>query len=117
MEHFIERDLKRRVPRLPGRGEIFYRARLGVGRVADHLLEIAESERCDLVVVGSHGRAGLARLWSVSATTLHLARMAVLVVPDGTEEVVREDWELEGRDAAHVDHVTDDLTGFLEGLT
>jgi putative hydrolase of the HAD superfamily len=27
---------------------------------------------------------------------------------------VREDWELEGRDAAHVDHVTDDLTGFLQ---
>ncbi|HXO69159.1 MAG TPA: pyrimidine 5'-nucleotidase, partial [Bradyrhizobium sp.] len=22
----------------------------------------------------------------------------------------------EGRDAAHVDHVTDDLTGFLQGL-
>ena len=39
-----------------------------------------------------------------------------LVVPDGTKEVVREDWELEGRDAAHVDHVTDDLTGFLEQL-
>ena len=33
------------------------------------------------------------------------------------QEVVREDWELEGRDAAHVDHVTDDLTGFLEGLS
>ena len=29
---------------------------------------------------------------------------------------MREDWELEGRDAAHVDHVTDDLTGFLQGL-
>ncbi len=40
----------------------------------------------------------------------------VLVVPDGTKNVVREDWELEGRDAAHVDHVTDDLTGFLERL-
>ena len=45
-----------------------------------------------------------------------LGMTTVLVVPDGTKEVVREDWELEGRDAAHVDHVTDDLTGFLEGL-
>jgi putative hydrolase of the HAD superfamily len=45
-----------------------------------------------------------------------LGMTTVLVVPDGTEEVVREDWELEGRDAAHVDHVTDDLTGFLQGL-
>ncbi len=45
-----------------------------------------------------------------------LGMTTVLVVPDGSKEVVREDWELEGRDAAHVDHVTDDLTGFLEGL-
>ena len=45
-----------------------------------------------------------------------LGMATVLVVPDGSKEVVREDWELEGRDAAHVDHVTDDLTGFLEEL-
>ena len=37
----------------------------------------------------------------------------VLVVPEGTREVLREDWELEGRDAEHVDFVTDDLTAFL----
>jgi putative hydrolase of the HAD superfamily len=45
-----------------------------------------------------------------------LGMTTVLVVPDCTKSVVREDWELEGRDAAHVDHVTDDLTGFLQGL-
>jgi putative hydrolase of the HAD superfamily len=45
-----------------------------------------------------------------------LGMTTVLVVPDGAREVVREDWELEGRDATHVDHVTDDLTGFLQGL-
>ncbi|RJF76957.1 pyrimidine 5'-nucleotidase [Rhodopseudomonas palustris] len=45
-----------------------------------------------------------------------LGMTTVLVVPDGSQQVVREDWELEGRDAAHVDHVTDDLTGFLAGL-
>ncbi len=45
-----------------------------------------------------------------------LGMTTVLVVPDGSQDVVREDWELEGRDAAHVDHVTDDLTGFLRGL-
>jgi putative hydrolase of the HAD superfamily len=42
-----------------------------------------------------------------------LGMATVLVVPEGTREVFREDWELEGRDAAHVDHVTDDLSGFL----
>ena len=45
-----------------------------------------------------------------------LGMTTVLVVPDGTREVVREDWELEGRDASYVDHVTDDLTGFLGRL-
>ncbi|MBR0757516.1 pyrimidine 5'-nucleotidase [Bradyrhizobium jicamae] len=45
-----------------------------------------------------------------------LGMTTVLVVPDGSQEVVREDWELEGRGAGHVDHVTDDLTGFLQGL-
>ena len=43
-----------------------------------------------------------------------LGMTTVLVVPDGSKEVVREDWELEGRDEAYVDHVTDDLTGFLQ---
>jgi putative hydrolase of the HAD superfamily len=46
-----------------------------------------------------------------------LGMTTVLVVPDGAREVVREEWELEGRDAEHVDHVTDDLTGFLEQLS
>src|SRR3984885_6570337 len=45
-----------------------------------------------------------------------LGMTTVLVVPDGSVEVVREDWELEGRGEAYFDHVTDDLTGFLQGL-
>jgi putative hydrolase of the HAD superfamily len=43
-----------------------------------------------------------------------LGMTTVLVVPGGQREVFREDWELEGRDDLHVNHVTDDLTGFLE---
>jgi putative hydrolase of the HAD superfamily len=42
-----------------------------------------------------------------------LGMTTVLVVPGSMREVIREDWELEGRDAPHVDHVTDDLAGFL----
>ena len=45
-----------------------------------------------------------------------LGMTTVLVVPDGSKEVVREDWELEGREASHVDHVTDNLAGFLQAL-
>ena len=46
-----------------------------------------------------------------------LGMVTVLVVPEAQREVFREGWELEGRDAAHVDYVTDDLTGFLEKIT
>jgi putative hydrolase of the HAD superfamily len=45
-----------------------------------------------------------------------LGMRTVLVVPQGTREVFREAWELEGRDAPHVEHVTDHLAGFLERL-
>jgi putative hydrolase of the HAD superfamily len=45
-----------------------------------------------------------------------LGMTTVLVVPEGQREVFREDWELQGRDAPHVDHVTDDLAGFLQGI-
>jgi len=45
-----------------------------------------------------------------------LGMTTVLIVPDRTREVFREGWELEGRDATHVDHVTDDLAGFLETI-
>ena len=45
-----------------------------------------------------------------------LGMTTVLVVPAGTREVLREDWELEGRDAPHVDHVTDDLVAFLQAI-
>jgi putative hydrolase of the HAD superfamily len=45
-----------------------------------------------------------------------LGMTTVLVVPENTREVFRETWELEGRDDPHVDHVTDDLTAFLEKI-
>jgi putative hydrolase of the HAD superfamily len=45
-----------------------------------------------------------------------LGMTTVLVVPEGTCEVFREDWELQGRDGPHVDHVTDDLAGFLNRI-
>jgi putative hydrolase of the HAD superfamily len=45
-----------------------------------------------------------------------LGMTTVLVVPEGEREIVREDWELEGREAGHVDYVTADLVGFITDL-
>jgi putative hydrolase of the HAD superfamily len=46
-----------------------------------------------------------------------LGMTTVLVVPVRTREVRGEGWELGERYADHVDYVTDDLVGFLEGIT
>lgn len=40
----------------------------------------------------------------------------VLLVPQHTREVFHEEWEAEGRDAAHVHFVTDDLGPFLQSV-
>jgi putative hydrolase of the HAD superfamily len=45
-----------------------------------------------------------------------LGMVTVLVVPEGEQVVLREAWELEGRDAPHVDYVTENLVGFIEPL-
>jgi putative hydrolase of the HAD superfamily len=45
-----------------------------------------------------------------------LGMATVLVVPSAQHPIVREGWELEGRDAGHVDHVTDNLSVFLGGI-
>jgi putative hydrolase of the HAD superfamily len=45
-----------------------------------------------------------------------LGMTTVLVVPEGDHKVLREGWELEGRDAPHVDHVTENIVGFIEVL-
>ena len=45
-----------------------------------------------------------------------LGMTTVLVVPEGDSEVVREGWELEGRDAPHVDYVTGNIVCFINEL-
>ncbi|WP_426755781.1 universal stress protein [Myxococcus sp. Y35] len=67
----------------------------GVGRIADHLVELADLEQVDLLVVGTHHRRALGRLWSVSRHALRLARMSVVCVPSqalavGTETPLPE---------------------------
>jgi putative hydrolase of the HAD superfamily len=46
-----------------------------------------------------------------------LGMTTVLIVPERSREVRRETWELEGRDAPHVDHITENLTAFLLQLS
>lgn len=81
LERMVLRDVARQVGDVPGAGEVELRVMPGYGRLADHLLQIAELERVDLVVTGTHQKAGLGRLASVSSGALHFGRMAVACVP------------------------------------
>jgi len=59
------------------------RPRSSGGHVADQLVDLAEAEWADLIVVGSHQRKGFSRHWhgSVSYSVLPLAATNVVVVP------------------------------------
>ncbi|HEX2879376.1 MAG TPA: universal stress protein, partial [Polyangiaceae bacterium] len=58
-----------------------------LGRVGDRLAKIAEQEKADILVVGSHPRNALGRLWegSVSRDTLRQAKVSVVCVPTLSE--------------------------------
>jgi nucleotide-binding universal stress UspA family protein len=55
----------------------------GLGRIGDHLVQIAEEEKADLIVVGSQQRGSLERIWhgSISHRVVEAAPMNVLCVP------------------------------------
>ncbi|MFZ5739871.1 MAG: pyrimidine 5'-nucleotidase [Pseudomonadota bacterium] len=127
------------IQRLPGRkliltnGSVAHAGkvleRLGIGHHFEAVFDIVAAElepkpapQTYRRFLDRHGvdpaRAAMFEDLARNLTVPHqLGMITVLVVPDGSQEVVREDWELEGRDAAHVDHVTDDLTGFLKTLS
>lgn len=56
---------------------------MNFGRAADALVALAERHGADVLVVGTHQREGLRKLWygSVSCDVLHAAPMAVACVP------------------------------------
>jgi nucleotide-binding universal stress UspA family protein len=83
VKRVLLRDLHERVGELPGEGSVELHLEPGYGRRSDHLLHVALERRADLVVVGTHQRAGLQRLWhgSVSAEVLRDARQSVVCVP------------------------------------
>jgi nucleotide-binding universal stress UspA family protein len=88
-EHVLRRELSERVGELPGEGALELHLEPGFGRPADHLLHVAHARQVDLIVVGTHARGGLARLWhgSVSAGVLRHAEQSVACVPH-----VQEAW-------------------------
>lgn len=93
LERLIGRDLERRLGDLPGTGSVTFRPRCGLGRIGDHLLEIADADNIDVILVGTRQKGGLGRLSSVSSLILHDAKQSVWCVPAaahlGTHDVPR----------------------------
>ncbi|MFL5353516.1 universal stress protein [Archangium sp.] len=81
----LEQEVRSLVAPLEGQGQPPVRLRVesGVGRIADHLVALAADEKVDVLVVGTHQRRALGKLWSVSHHALRLARMSVASVPVG----------------------------------
>ena len=80
-EELLARDLATRVGELGGEGTLVLQPMLGIGRLGDHLLEVADAQRSDLILIGSHRRRGLRRLASVSSVVLHFGHASVACVP------------------------------------
>jgi nucleotide-binding universal stress UspA family protein len=78
----LEREAAALVEPLAEGGQpVRVRVEVGMGRIADHLVALAAEERVDLLVVGTHHRRALGKLWSVSHHALRLAKMSVVCVP------------------------------------
>jgi nucleotide-binding universal stress UspA family protein len=84
LEQLVTRDLGKRASKVGGQGDLQLRPSLAAGRPAEPLLDLAERERVDLVIVGRHLMPGPFGIGSVSRAVLHAGRMSVLIVPAGS---------------------------------
>ena len=53
----------------------------GLGRIGDHMVELARDEKVDAIVVGTGQKTGLGRLGSVSSVIVNDATQSVICVP------------------------------------
>lgn len=83
IERLIQRDLIRRFAGSPAAAppSVTARARRGLGRIGDHMIELADEEHVHAIVVGTGQKTGLGRLGSVSSVIVEDARESVVCVP------------------------------------
>lgn len=85
IERLMERDLVRRFAGSAPAGTpspgVTARARRGLGRIGDHMIELARAEQVDAIVVGTGQKTGLGRLGSVSSVIVQDATESVVCVP------------------------------------
>lgn len=78
----LQRSLTRIVGALPGAGKTTFRILPSWGSTGERLVEEAAQVQADLLVVGTHHRRGLSRLWhgATAPPALHAATLPVLCI-------------------------------------
>lgn len=82
IEKLLARDLLSRFGATEG---VIARTRRGLGRIGDHVIELATEEQVDAVVVGTSQKTGLGRLGSVSSIVVEEAPQSVVCVPPNAQ--------------------------------
>ena len=78
IEKLVTRDL---LHRFGSTENVTARAERGLGRIGDHVIELANQAGVDALVIGTHQKTGLDRLGSVSSIVVHDAPQSVVCVP------------------------------------
>jgi nucleotide-binding universal stress UspA family protein len=78
IEVLLSRDL---IKRFGTAERVVARPKCGLGRIGDHVVELARDEQVDAIVVGTTQKTGLGRLGSVSTVVVHDAPQSVVCVP------------------------------------
>jgi nucleotide-binding universal stress UspA family protein len=78
VEKLIVRDVARR---FGSTDNVDPRALRGLGRIGDHVIELAKSTNVDAILIGTHQKTGFGRLGSVSSVIVHDAPQSVICVP------------------------------------
>lgn len=89
VETLIGRDLAHRFEPAVGAGAVTTRVKLGLGRIGDHLVELATDAGVDAIVVGTRQRTGLGRLGSVSSVVVSNAPQSVICIPPDAEVAIQ----------------------------
>jgi nucleotide-binding universal stress UspA family protein len=77
-EKLLTRDL---LHKFGSTQNVIAQARRGLGRIGDHVVELAKEMAVDAIVIGTHQKTGFGRLGSVSSIVVHDAPQSVVCVP------------------------------------
>lgn len=83
LEELLVREVRESLADLPGEGAVEVRVQRSEGRPAADLARVADYAAADVLVVGTHQRTGLSRVWhgSFALQVLHESRGNVLCIP------------------------------------